>query len=420
MDAVGYIRRSSGGESAISRSAQEKAIAAAAEVRDDHVGRTFIDWGRSGSDRTRPAFLEMVAAIEAGQVSAVYAYDADRLARRTATLAMLLDAASETGTAVVDRMGRDLAGKDRLVGEVMGVVDSEVLRKMTERNRENRRTRKARGDEDGPAPYGYRRECHDADGNVVVRAWGKLQPGERYVFVVDDADAIARVVELYRETRSLNETARALNRAGVKADRGGGWHAASVTRVIDRNAPGLRRAAMGRGVRAGAKPRILLRLLRCHCGQVMSPSEASVRGRDYTRWYCRQAVVGEHGGPHGITQSKLLPIIQAEADRLVVPHDGLIVPGERYDDSTERAEVADLRARGRDAIADALEADLDAERRAHGAYREIATAIPPRIDWDAWTIEAINTALRALFIRIDLGPDLLPSGFAWAVPEWRA
>lgn len=398
MESVGYVRRSAGGESNISRTAQEAAIGAAAAQRGDHVGHVYVDWGKSGSDRTRPAFLAMVAAIEAGTVKAVYCYDADRLARRTATLGMLLDAAAEAGVPVVDRLGRDLAGRDRLVGEFMGVVDSEVLRKMTERNRENARRRRARGDEDGPPPYGHRRE----------------RQGERYVFVVDDPAAIARVVDLWHETRSLNATARALNVAGVPADRGGAWHAPSVARVLDRADPGLRDGAKGQGVRAAAKPRLLSRVLRCHCGAVMTPADA----RRGTRWYCRQAVVGMHGGPRGITETRILPLVKAEAAHLAAPDAFTVPAGSDYDDRAERAALESLRGKVADAIVAAGVADLDAKRAAAAGYQEAVRAVPPSIDWSR-PVEDVNAALRALFV-VHLGEDLLPVAYDWTVPDWRA
>jgi hypothetical protein len=61
-------------------------------------------------------------------------------------------------------------------------------------------------------------------------------------------------------------------------------------------------------------------------------------------------------------------------------------------------------------IADELER-LDAETH--------LVDVPPAIDW-SWSPLQINTVLRALWERVDLGSDLLPTRFVWRVPEWRA
>src|SRR5262245_2988280 len=123
--AVAYIRRSSGQDSPLSREAQESAIAAVAASRGEAISQTFVDWGRSGGDKKnlrsiaseREQFLAMLDEVEAGRVSTVYIFDGDRIARRTATTGILLDIAASVGSAVVDRHGRDLAGRDRLTGE---------------------------------------------------------------------------------------------------------------------------------------------------------------------------------------------------------------------------------------------------------------------------------------------------------------
>jgi DNA invertase Pin-like site-specific DNA recombinase len=403
MTACGYIRRSNGKESPISRTAQEASIIAAASLRGDTIGRWYVDWGRSGSDRTRPAFLEMLKGIESGQVTAVYAYDADRLARREATLHLLLDAAEEAGVPVIDGTGRDLSGRDRVVAGVMGVIDSEVLRKMRVRAQENADRRKARKDEDGPPPYGHRRE------------W----TGERWAFVVDGkrgARNITRVVDAYRRTRSLNATSRILNDAGIPADRGGAWHAASVSRVIDRNAPGLRDGAKGRGVRAAAKPRTLLRLLRCHCGQTMSPANSQ---RGATRWYCRNAVVGLHDGPQGISEARILPWVQEEAGRLITPAERIsratqADPEKQAKAQTLEAAIAAMRAAG----LDVSEAEKQRDALLETPSIEVID-LPERIDWSV-DPEVLNEGLRLLLTAVHLGPDLLPVRAEWRHPEWRS
>jgi hypothetical protein len=61
------------------------------------------------------------------------------------------------------------------------------------------------------------------------------------------------------------------------------------------------------------------------------------------------------------------------------------------------------------AIDDALDA-LDAAR--------IVVTVPDAVDWTQ-PPATINVVLRALWERVELGPDLMPVRFVWTVPEWR-
>jgi hypothetical protein len=58
------------------------------------------------------------------------------------------------------------------------------------------------------------------------------------------------------------------------------------------------------------------------------------------------------------------------------------------------------------------------ERLDREASAELLITIPG-IDW-AWPASRLNPVLRALWNRIDLGPDLRPASADWTVPEWRA
>ena len=62
------------------------------------------DWGRSGSRHKagqRDAFTGMVEAIERGEVSAVYAYATDRLARDVEAASRLLNACERAQVPIV-------------------------------------------------------------------------------------------------------------------------------------------------------------------------------------------------------------------------------------------------------------------------------------------------------------------------------
>lgn len=425
--AVAYIRRSSPGESQVSEGDQRATVAHLAAQHGHHIEHIYRDWGKSGGDVTRRDYLAMLDRIAQGGVDAVLAWDQDRLARDTWLFTGLLrlargldvgNGASGHRFAVLTPAG-DLADpKNLTMAQVKAVLDERELAVDKERARLNADLRKKRQDDDGPAPYGWRRQRQLVDGTPLppLLSGQKAGDGERFVFVVDDAAAIARVVDLYRDTRSLNATARALNVAGVPADRGGAWHACSVQRVVDRNAPELRAGVTGRGVRAAAKPRLLSRLLRCWCGQVLSPADGP---RGATRWYCRAATVGMHDGPRGISENRLMAWVRDEAARLLTPDEVLLpAAGSTYDDRAERAALESLRGKVADAIVDAGLAELDAKRAAATGQAEQVVQVPPAVDWSA-PVDVLNDVLRAMWDHIQLDEQLLPVAAEWHVPAWR-
>jgi len=124
------------------------------------------------------------------------------------------------------------------------------------------------------------------------------------------------------------------------------------------------------------------------------------------------------GLPYTVPESRLMQWIGDEADRLV-DQDDYSTTGEAYDDREDRALLAALRARGHDAQADALEAELDERRREAGELEHIRLEVPDRIDSHRWVVEDINRALRSLWDHVVLGADLMPVRAEWRVEEWR-
>jgi hypothetical protein len=154
----------------------------------------------------------------------------------------------------------------------------------------------------------------------------------------------------------------------------------------------------------------------------MTGTTDSARGYGpYTSYVCwRARTDGSHPKPHKITERRLLPPAQSEAARLRIPemveleadqqqHDALLERRKRVLDNYEDGYI-DRRERDAklEAIADEIER-LDLGRR-------IITVSP--LDWSA-SPGALNGILRLIFERIELGPDLMPARFVWAVPEWR-
>jgi hypothetical protein len=308
--------------------------------------------------------------------------------------------ARAVSVAVVTPAGDLTTGALRATSRYTAVADAEHREATSEAMIASYARRKARGEKAfGRVPYGYERRR--VDGLLVD---------------VADPDAIDRVVDTYVQTGSLNATCKWLNGAGLPSRMGGKWYPQAVAKVVDREAPHLRDQRRGRGVRGDTRVRILSRLLRCHCGQIMSPTKM----RKGTRWYCRAgAADAGHLRPFGITENKIMPWIVEEAARLRLPSEvEMDAPGADYDDSEQRRGLRAMRdAIGEDAFTLAM-ASLDAKRAEHGEHEQVVAAVPPTLDW-SWTIESINEWLRAAFEYVELGDDLRPVRAEWLVPEWR-
>ncbi|MBA2315193.1 MAG: recombinase family protein, partial [Chloroflexi bacterium] len=163
-----YIRRSyvdaeSPGD--ISKDAQLAAVHRLAQ-QDGHNGdvREYSDWGLSADvakSAKRTEYARLLADMEAGSISAVYAYDVDRLYRDPRDLIRLQDAAQRhqvrivtTGGALAIGDGDDPAAEAfAFIGSIFGRME---LQKAKKRARAGREARRARGDRFGHAPYGFR------------------------------------------------------------------------------------------------------------------------------------------------------------------------------------------------------------------------------------------------------------------------
>jgi DNA invertase Pin-like site-specific DNA recombinase len=407
--AVAYIRRSSGRESPLSLGAQQDAITRASEARGDVVAETFTDWGKSGEDRARPEFLRLTEAVAAGGVSTVYSFDSDRLGRRTATVAAFMDLCEDTGTALVDGSGRNLVAEDQRQGAEHGAVsDAAVLRKIKARNRANRDRKRARGDDLGESPYGWTKQRLTEDGH---NRRGRPALAGAVVDVCTDPRAITTVLNAYHAAGSALGAAFLLNAAPIRTRRGRTWNNRAVFDIVQREAPELLPARLGRRNARHYRVRVLSGLLRCYCGALMSPNGDG--------WTCGQGARGAHARPYNVAEAKVLPWVREEAARVVTDVDELGIPGEAPDLSADRARLEAARDLiGEAAYADAL-AKLD-DRAGEAERRRVEwQAVPQGIDWERWAVEDINAALRALWHHVTLGADLLPVSAEWRVPEWR-
>lgn len=410
MPAIAYLRRSridAKRPGTVSHEMQLEAVKALAKAHgDDPNGLTILeDWGKSGRRAkvsARNGFTELLASIERGDVTAIYAYSLSRLGRSIETLAILIERCSDAKIPVrcADGYSPDVTNQTgALVATIIGAVHRWQAEWTRERAIEATALRRSRGDHVGPAPYGF---------SVVA--------GELVERPSEDVNA---VVEAYRAVGSLQGAARRLTLQGAPTRRGETWTASSVRGMLQRVAPDLLPPVTSRRrVRAAFR---LSGLLRCpHDGAMLTGR--TFRGK-WVAYGCRRAATDPtHPHPRTISEHRVLPWVQDEVGRLQVPEQ---VTG---DPEAEARRVA-LEARRERVVAAFLDGVLDKvtrdaqlltiadEQESLSAHAQVLKV--PTIDW-AWSPRELNGVLRAVFVGVELGPDLYPVRAAWMVPEWRS
>lgn len=409
-----YLRRSyvdpnSPGD--ISREAQRAAVAKLAHA-DGHNGDVveYDDWGVSADvakSAHRTAYSRLLADMEAGKVSAVYAFDVDRLYRDPRDLIRLQDAAQRHAVRIVTTAGPLAVGEGddpaaeafAFIGAVFGRME---LQKAKKRARAAREARRTRGDRFGHPPYGFR-HVRDASGRIV------REP--------DPTVDLGPILAAYRDAGSVLGACELLKARGVRAPKGGTrWSTSALTRILQRMDPALlpHRTRAGRRTPGHAA---FAGLLRCpFCGTTMTPNGA--RGQ----YYCRNGARDRATHPrYVVLERDLLPWVREEADRFDPPgEDAANVPDldarrTAIDDTFRRASRAYMAGGLTDDEYDAAQRERDAAL-ATLADSEYITVEP--VDFD-WPPEALNAGLRALWTEIRLDAAMHPTEAAWRVPEWR-
>jgi DNA invertase Pin-like site-specific DNA recombinase len=411
--AAAYLRRSSADDANpgdVSREAQEAAVRALA-LRDGWAGelRLYVDWNRSADkakESKRAAFLSMLGAIERDEIAVCYSYAVDRLYRSMRTYLRLIEAAAAHGTRIVTaRENRELVDDSPMGiawGQMAATFTELELNTTKARNRAATAVRVARGDKLGQPPYG--KKAARVDGRIVQ--------------VDDPSRPLAPILAAYAKIGTVRGTRRALEEAKVTAPRGGkDWSDSTLTNLLDRAGvlpPRGRRRAYSHGA-------LLAGLLVCPCGRRLTPSQS--RGRPV--YYCArgQAQGAAKHGKSSVAESRLLPIIRAEADRLAIPFDALEL-GQQ--DDTARESVTERKRRLSLAyVAGGLDDDIyqaelaaivDTVSRLDAAAEVVE--LPP-LNWDGPVAE-VNAGLRSLFWPIQLNPDMTIVEIKWRAPELRA
>jgi site-specific DNA recombinase len=185
-----YVRLSEvrPGEEAVSLDTQEHDARALAKRKGWKVADVYMDAGRSAwSDaRERPAFDRMLVDLEEGKIRGVVAWKQDRLGRRVAEVAALLDRCRQLDAivaTVTDGLDTTTPSGRMAAQVVAGAAELESANTSI-RVRRAMQARAERGDaHGGPRPYGYRRErgtlvIEPAEAAVVRECTERVLAGE--------------------------------------------------------------------------------------------------------------------------------------------------------------------------------------------------------------------------------------------------
>ena len=215
----------------------------------------YVDEGYSGSVLVRPALERLRDAAAAGRIGQLYVLAPDRLARRHAHQALLMEEFRRAGVEVLF-LNRPIGGtaEDDLLLQMQGVIAEYERAKILERSRRGRRHAARAGllSAFTTAPFGYRYVPKDQGGGVA-----------RFEVVPEEARFVRLIFAwIGLERLSLREACRRLQQASVPNRRGSGFWYASTLHGMLSNTAYIGRAVYGHSRYVPSRPR--LRPLRGH------------------------------------------------------------------------------------------------------------------------------------------------------------
>jgi site-specific DNA recombinase len=209
----------------------------------------YLDAGHSGSSLVRPALERLRDAVAAGEIDRLYVLAPDRLARRHAHQALLMEEFRRAGVEVAFLNRPIGAGpEDDLLLQIQGVIAEYERTQILERGRRGRRHAARSGSVSARAgaPYGYRYITRERGGGVA-----------RFEVVPEEARWVRLIFAWVGLDRlSLREVCRRLQQAGCRTRSGTPrWWASTLHGMIEN--PAYTGTAMyGRFHTVEPKPRL--------------------------------------------------------------------------------------------------------------------------------------------------------------------
>jgi DNA invertase Pin-like site-specific DNA recombinase len=399
------------------------------------------DWGRSGGRSglaKRVAYQDMMAAVERGEIDAVYALDVGRAGRDIEESLRMERTIRENGGAfwTRDDDGEPTnwslpSNRDAFINHTH-YADKE-WRKASRRANSTVAMRLAREDDPrlgGQAPYGL----------MMVRG-----EGGRIEAAPNPDQPLEPLLAAIREAGSVLGACRILTAAGVptpRPERTTIWHPHTLRRILERTAPEVLPPTSPRKRRLPIT-HPLSGLVTCACGDA-EMTLAVGRGQLFC-WRGHAQGAAEHG-PYSIPERVVVEALRAETDRIRVR---VIHMPVLADVRAKRAAIEAKRERLGWAVTDGLLARNVAAERASALDAELAAldsdldAIDPEwaknpkrplVEWGLPDLALVNRQLRRVFTAVRLQRGVAPEGrqglaagrpilevgeIEWRKPEWR-
>ena len=215
----------------------------------------FVDDGVSGTTLLRPALEGLRDQVANGVIDRLYVHSPDRLARKFAYQALLVDELARAGVELVflnRAMGQ--SAEDDLLLQVQGVIAEYERTKIAERCRRGKLHSARQGNVNvmSAAPYGYR--------YVTVQEGGGQA---RYEVLLEEARVVQQIfIWVGQEGASLSDVARRLENQGILTRTGRSRWSTPVLAHMLKNPAYRGQAAYGKRRSVARRPQ-----LRPHRGQ---------------------------------------------------------------------------------------------------------------------------------------------------------
>jgi site-specific DNA recombinase len=213
---------------------------AKAKAHGWEVGRVFEDNDVSASGaKPRPAYRELLAALEAGTFDAVVVWDLDRLTRRPIEVEEFIELADRRKVALASVGGDVDLSTDN--GRMFARIKEAVARAEVERKGARQRAANDQRAASGLSSAGRRAYGYTADGMNVVQG---------------EADHLQRAASMLLEGHSLKAAVRAVNEAGARTTAGNPWSPTQLRRTLQNPRYIAQRVHRGEVVGPGSWPAI--------------------------------------------------------------------------------------------------------------------------------------------------------------------
>lgn len=226
-NAIIYARISSDDGTALGVERQIKDCRAEAKRRDWNVTEVFTDNDVSASTgKRRPAYQQMIKAIENRSTNALIVWDVDRLTRTPAELEDFITLCDKASIQLASIGGEiDLATpQGRLTARIKGSVARHEVEQSSRRLRAKFLERAEAGSPHGKVAFGYKRvNMFDADGRGI---------GSRDEVDVEQSTVIREATRRLLVGESLRSVTKGLNSRGAPSPRGGKWESATLKQVL--------------------------------------------------------------------------------------------------------------------------------------------------------------------------------------------